>query len=590
MEPIEVDLDVFSSISAVTGQPDLWSAILQQLPLLDLNLAAATCQAHLALKDGLTRRIKHLGVCLVPGPKPSDPMLSTMPRVCLLPAETVDPFLTGQPRSPPFDDRASILDGRGFSWPILPRVTALFPHITHLVVDLTTLPPAPNPELEELERHRGDSRGSIEPPSSCLDDLASLASFLHVKRPGSGVAPPPWQVAKSGPEPWVLLPARRLTHLAMTCERMVLGSPPGRCSVVAVAALRAIFLSCTVASQSTLVHLDLTGLAPAVLLDLLTIDLPRLQLLRVGVEVPSTKTWEEAWPADILSTLSAAFPTLTALDVGYADVADGVSYNEVERLCDGCPRLRHLDLSMVMTYRDFSPCLLTLSRKAPHLTSLAIHGLQLQASGLEAFAEGCPLLTRLHFVRCMYTAQGLLGLLRKAHRLQELDLSLGNLDEDVELLEEWLEEKAANPSSGAQLRRVFGTTVQSLPETKKIKHVNGVRFVIDPAEWRDVSTADLRSEGLQLLGDGDEPTRSRVWFWKAIKVRVGAQRLFHHLGSASLAAHGDEGVHVQPWLGKRHALPFERDFAALIAGIQSEFDVGLAEWADAAQRLYLDGQ
>ena len=66
-------------------------------------------------------------------------------------------------------------------------------------------------------------------------------------------------------------------------------------------------------------------------------------------------------PPNALSFLAKSFPTLTALDVGYASVQRGVSFEEVDLLCRRCDRLRHLDLSMVMTYVDFTPCLLTSS-------------------------------------------------------------------------------------------------------------------------------------------------------------------------------------------------------------------------------------
>jgi hypothetical protein len=429
------------AITAVSSSTDLWHAILQHLPLLELRRCTATCRAHHASTAYLTRRIRQLGVCIVSGPKPSIPIASSIPRVSLLFAETEDDFPDARDdRASGRLEQASILDGRGYTWSILPRVTGLVPHLTHLHVDLS-----PEPQLAELN-HRRFGRMPMR-PSNGVGALFDCASFLHVKRPGP---PPPILPPASGPEPWVLLPACNLTHLAITCEWSDAAhddpkslSPVGREHETAEK-VQGIFLTCAVGSQRTLVHLDLTGLGPAVLPALVCLELPVLELVRIGIESPREDPWSQThgrpllWPSDTLSLLGGSFPTLTAVDVGYARVRRGVMPNELEQLCRRCGALRHLDLSMVMTNRDFSPCLLSLSKHAPRLVTLAIHGLELQTHALEAFAVGCPLLARVHFRRCGYRPEGLLAFLRAARNLRDLDLSLGNAHVLHDVLEDWL--------------------------------------------------------------------------------------------------------------------------------------------------------
>jgi len=107
-------------------------------------------------------------------------------------------------------------------------------------------------------------------------------------------------------------------------------------------------MMCAVGCQQTLTHLDLTGLGPIVLPALVCLDLPVLQLLRLGLERPSG-AWADAhsepWHKNTLSLLGGCFPTLTGLDIGYANVRGGVSFEEVETLATCCEGLRHLDLS-----------------------------------------------------------------------------------------------------------------------------------------------------------------------------------------------------------------------------------------------------
>lgn len=77
-----------------------------------------------------------------------------------------------------------------------------------------------------------------------------------------------------------------------------------------------------------------------------------------------------------------------------------------------------------MLYLDFGPAMTTLSRHAPNLRSLAIHGLRFADKPLFELSEGCCSLRRLSLVRCSgYTAEGMGAFLGAAHRLIRLDLS-----------------------------------------------------------------------------------------------------------------------------------------------------------------------
>ena len=77
----------------------------------------------------------------------------------------------------------------------------------------------------------------------------------------------------------------------------------------------------------------------------------------------------------------------------------GVTTAEVKSLLKICA-IQHLDLSMVMHLMDFGPTLQALAAHAPELRSLAVHGLRLPPDDMQALAEGCPHLERLHVVRC----------------------------------------------------------------------------------------------------------------------------------------------------------------------------------------------
>ena len=99
-----------------------------------------------------------------------------------------------------------------------------------------------------------------------------------------------------------------------------------------------------------------------------------------------------------------------------------------------------------MTYRDFGPALTILGTRAPNLRSLAVHGLELPAGALFEFAEGCPLLSRVHFVHCTLDSEGLRGFLRRTLQLRDILLWCDTDVSDV-ALDEWLDERMETPSA-----------------------------------------------------------------------------------------------------------------------------------------------
>jgi len=463
--------DPTSPISAVSSSTDLWALVLRHVPLLDLSRCASTCRAHLSLKVELTRHITHLGMSIVQGSVNHIPLgdkteytdpLST-PYVCLLPG-VARKSSAGTRVPPQYTDCVSIYNGRGRLWPMLPRITAIMPNLTHLYIDLT--PEAPDPWHTALigERNRNKLPGrwatvlredKDEDEVSASDwNLSSTASCLSGHLPHPAFMHPKLSVEASLQ---YLLPARQLTHLAITVgagwgnSRREQKEPAEWGFTTETAEkIASIFMSCAMGSQRTLRYLDLTGVGPAVLPCLVHLELPVLQLIRIGyAESPgqSRQSWEREWPANTLSMLAGSFPTLTDVDIGHAHVHHGVSFDEVDQLCRRCEGLRHLDLSMVMTYVNFTPCLLTLSNLAPRLVSLAIDGLFMETDALKAFGVGCPLLERVHFRHCCFRSpEGLIAFLRAARKLRVLDVSFahwhdaGEEEEEVmDVLNHWLD-------------------------------------------------------------------------------------------------------------------------------------------------------
>ena len=274
-------------------------------------------------------------------------------------------------------------------------------------------------------------------------------------------------------------------------------------------------------------------------------------------------------PPNALSFLAKSFPTLTALDVGYASVQRGVSFEEVDLLCRRCDRLRHLDLSMVMTYVDFTPCLLTLSKHAPQLVSLAIHGLEMQSFALLAFGIGCPLLVRVYFRHCGIAPNGLLAFLRVARNLREIDLSNDVAGHDEphdgvhdpfivpnDLISNWLDEAAADPTKGAQLRCVYGTAIGD-NEAVSTHPGTGTQVKLVPAKWQNARLSDVRLEGAIMQARRYDPKTTRDWCLKALYVRSGLFRLFHNIGEDHMHPGSRAGgEQLQPWSGKRVVAPW----------------------------------
>ena len=253
--------------AAVSSSTDLWAMILQHVPLLQRASCASTCRAHLSLKEETTRHITHLGLSIEHRWMRGEPISSSTPYVCLLPAESANDFVRLLPPQS-FDNCVRIYDGRGLVWPILPRVTAIMPHLTHLCIDLTLGHGfVPFSELSDVDSIGFNPKDSNEGPISqyskdwirrlnleadrLLEGLGSTASYLHVSRSPA---------AETGPEPWGNLPMRTLTHLAITaeagweCKRRQQKETNDK--------IVGIFLSCAIVSQRTLRHLDLTGLGP----------------------------------------------------------------------------------------------------------------------------------------------------------------------------------------------------------------------------------------------------------------------------------------------------------------------------------------
>jgi hypothetical protein len=167
--------------------------------------------------------------------------------------------------------------------------------------------------------------------------------------------------------------------------------------------LLTLFVSCR-----RLQHLDLSDLGcQALAANLLDVELPELKLLRIGssyagAQALARRTDGFNMPPAVLPKVAAAFPSLQGLDVGLMPMGGdrpGVTTAEVKSLLKICA-IRHLDLSMVMHLMDFGPTLQALAAHAPELRSLAVHGLRLPPDDMQALAEGCRHLRRLHVVRC----------------------------------------------------------------------------------------------------------------------------------------------------------------------------------------------
>lgn len=143
-----------------------------------------------------------------------------------------------------------------------------------------------------------------------------------------------------------------------------------------------------------LTFLDLTGLARGrgeVLRACIDTDsIKSLRELRAGAAHSETAEVDASDTViDHLPGLARATPRLEALDIGYSQSAFGLDFPDCEKLIRGCSGLRHLDFSMVMTWRNFDRALEIIAEYLPGLQSLAVHGLQISARAFLQFSTRC---------------------------------------------------------------------------------------------------------------------------------------------------------------------------------------------------------
>lgn len=230
-----------------------------------------------------------------------------------------------------------------------------------------------------------------------------------------------------------------------------------------------------VSFRRTLLRLDVSGLGNLALPVLLRAGLEQLELLRVGECGDSHREHTHgqdgrSWPAGVtVDQIGGALPSLTALDVGFAECRP-VRIVDLHRLLFTAGRnmnlLRHLDLSQVMAYLDFDGGVAALAEGAPRLESLAIFGLHVSDEALRTLGQLTQLST-CHLVACSnHTAAGLAVFLESASKLRQIDLSFGLAP--VEPLRQWLSRRSPRRDSpiaratlvqsyGAEERRVLLT-------------------------------------------------------------------------------------------------------------------------------------
>jgi hypothetical protein len=221
-------------------------------------------------------------------------------------------------------------------------------------------------------------------------------------------------------------------------------------------------LQAMVSFRRTLLRLDVSGLGDLALPALLRAGLEQLQLLRVGEcgdsptygqgdREPTYRQGGRSWPTGVtVDQIGGALPSLTALDVGFAECTP-VRIVDLHRMLFGHHNhthnmnLRHLDLSQVMAYLDFDGGVAALAEGAPQLESLAIFGLHVSDEALRTLGQLTQLST-CHLVACSnHTAAGLAVFLESATKLRQIDLSFGLAP--VELLRQWLSRRSPRRDS-----------------------------------------------------------------------------------------------------------------------------------------------
>ena len=362
---------------------DLWEKVLDYLPLPDAARLAGLCQDHWALRSTASRAATGLDLCFrsnhaVPHVSHYPGAMITGDQVWLIVGEYDTSYRQLEHLKPSGQVRTvrtswSVRGSRSTSSHIVlgDLPTNLLGQVTRRYRALDTL-------VLEL--------GNFEPRH-----IVASAQALTAKLPRRG-----WM----GP-----LPIEKLPGCA--CLRSLILSPTTGQPVEEAHQLQTLLLTLFVSCRR-LQQLDLTDLGPqAFAAHLLDVELPELKLLRIGSSYTGARGLAHPndafnMPPAVLPKVAAAFPSLQGLDVGLMPMGGdrpGVTTAEVKSLLKICG-IRHLDLSMVMHLMDFGPTLQALAAHAPELRSLAVHGLRLPPDDMQALAEGCPHLRRLHVVNC----------------------------------------------------------------------------------------------------------------------------------------------------------------------------------------------
>lgn len=111
--------------------------------------------------------------------------------------------------------------------------------------------------------------------------------------------------------------------------------------------------------------------------------------------------FEDGMRKAVLGALATGqHPLVHTVLLGYSRSDDAVHVEELDAVAKGCPRLRNLDLSMVMYYRDFSQGLAVLAKHARNLRRLQVHGLIMDLLSLWQFCLACRQLESLVLLGC----------------------------------------------------------------------------------------------------------------------------------------------------------------------------------------------
>ena len=509
--------DPLAIFSAITSDSDVWATVLSFLPLSSLKIASSTSHAHRALLP--LARIQALVL-----------ELSFKPSIDAAPtASSLRPSPLLRIREPPHDEIVLLP-----AIALLPAIVGSYPSL--YLLDVNASPPSDGAnKLAQATLHETTSALHLRPPAPTSDGSVRLP----------------------GPLPWAVLPTRRLGCLKLRVCHPGDGRSACKAERAETAeALRAIFLSCTIAAVHSLTMIDLTGVGPAVLSVLVQLELPRLTTLRLGEErclatsVASLQAWR--WPAATLFLLGHAFPTLEGVDVGYAAIDGGVAFRDVELLCTACAGLRHLDLSMVMTLRDFGPALRLLAKHAPNLISLAVHGLDAPPDALVELANGCPHLSTAHFVRCRLGSDGgLITFLHAASSLTALDLTQAGYRmsptcfPDVDFLQ-WLSDRhdAHTPVRYLALSRGAIDTPTFEVNARAISPDLELRIFND--EW---SVPDMSDEDMEVRTRLFPQTHALLSGSSSRQHAAVAAALRCHTPAVEVHSHAIDVSDVQPLLG-----------------------------------------